>query len=899
MRLPPRQEHSSGTMPLPTTPGTQGVNNPEAWMGGRKFVALGAISVFLMIGPFLIWRFWASVNNWGWWRPGAPRNSHHHRHYIRTWHGWVTVEKYEEGVAKRKRARTRLHKKLAWKTSTADYGWIFWDPNGERQRVFEGTKKPLAKWLPAWVRSREFGSSSWRKGDERLQNGAGDLEKGLHQMGATQYPPETRRAHHTEARGRTRNGSIPSRSGQLDGLQDQVASSTTGALMSGALTSECDMQNAGTIRRRIVSEVSPAWMMDGVEIELVATQQHGAPQILDQHIASTTTRAEKPSRIKWPRVTSSMQESGSASIQRAHSVPAISSRNLDKNPNRAPSLPSPNPTLPHGSRILYRARPTDGPCAPNTSEDLTTPRGFTPNAGDLAVRFGDSRTYPNDLEFASDLNHSLQVWAKPMLLDPFASTGCESCGTAGRRTSPAMGWATVGDELDDHLEDMRGYEDDGESGLSGSDASSSFNGLLAFPRYGKQGHDEPPAYDGEGGLRMNWSRKSSLTNSKRAINGYGEQLGIFDTDMGPRWYEKYRQVPFARTEAQAARHSSRSRPDRAIHASPIRSPKTPIPKRSVSFILPTSKNFFPLSLDVRRSLEGPVLLGRLSLPETCFLHTLDCKLTWLNFQLSPGFRGPEDNPAESWHSHLISRSRFSGNVVSRATETQKRLLTRSGARRTEDPIPGVPRVRERLQTPNIDGWRTAVNALRWLSGTEDILRGVLQFEGDAVEAREEDIDTAAWVLRRPPQGFAPPDVGVNAYYTGVKGYAEKMWEWEVVRRPYILERLVRRHEGKENDGVAGAVVRSVGKILGFVRENGEVGNGEGEEEEEGVDVRGDGVVDLEEEGSHAGIRSASCRGAVQLSHGAIGDEDAVEERFDAEAYERQSLNDHALGGSEL
>lgn len=84
-----------------------------------------------------------------------------------------------------------------------------------------------------------------------------------------------------------------------------------------------------------------------------------------------------------------------------------------------------------------------------------------------------------------------------------------------------------------------------------------------------------------------------------------------------------------------------------------------------------------------------------------------------------------------------------------------------------------------------------------------------------------------------------------------------------------------------------------------MRENGEVGNGEGEEEEEGVDVRGDGVVDLEEEGSHAGIRSASCRGAVQLSHGAIGDEDAVEERFDAEAYERQSLNDHALGGSEL
>ncbi|KAI9869645.1 MAG: hypothetical protein M1830_005256 [Pleopsidium flavum] len=292
----------------------------------------------------------------------------------------------------------------------------------------------------------------------------------------------------------------------------------------------------------------------------------------------------------------------------------------------------------------------------------------------------------------------------------------------------------------------------------------------------------------------------------------------------------------------------------------------------------------------------PVPRRRLSLPETSFLHTLDCKLSWLNFQLSPGFRGPEDNPAESWHSHLMSRSRFSGNVVSRATETQKRMLTRSGARRTEDPIPGVPRVRERLRTPNIDDWRTAINALRWLSGTEGVLRGVLQYEGDAIEPREEDIDTAAWILRRPPQGFEPPEAGVNAYYTGVKGYAEKMWEWEVVRRPYVLERLVRRHEGKENDGVAGAVVRSVGRILGFVRDD---GNGD-------VDIGGDGVVDLEEgeEVTGAGSGSAFCRGALLDgdevngeddaveeavdADGAIREEDGLDEGFDADAYERQS-----------
>ncbi|KAI9857724.1 MAG: hypothetical protein M1830_006368, partial [Pleopsidium flavum] len=509
-------------------------------------------------------------------------------HYIRTWHGWVTVEKFEEGVAKRKLARERLNKKLAWKTSTADYSWIFWDPDGEKQKVFEERKKPLGKWLPAWMRSREFGSSSWREGDEMLKNGAGDLEKGLQQMAPTQHQPEARLPHHTEAQVRTRNGSILSRSGQFDGLQDHIPSSTTGALMSGALTGEHDTHNAGTIRRRIGPGVSPAWMIDSVELELDATEQHGLPHSLDQRVAGKTMEAKKPSGIKWPRLTS---------LARAHSVPTMSSRHSDANLNRAPSLPSSTPGQPQGSRVLYNARSTEGPCAPNTSEDIDTPRGFTPNAGDLAVRFGDVRTYQNDPHFADNLDRSLQAWAKPMLLDPFTSTGCENCGTAGRSTSPAMGWANVGAEVDDHLEDMRGYENESEVDLAGSDTSSLTDHWVPLPRYDKQRNDKLPGYDNEDRAVTKWSRRPSLSNTKRTINGYGDQFCAFGADMGPRWYEKYR------TEEQVARHSSR--PDRAIHASPIRSPKAPLPRRSVSFMLPTSKDFFPPPLDVRRSLQMP------------------------------------------------------------------------------------------------------------------------------------------------------------------------------------------------------------------------------------------------------------------------------------------------------
>ncbi|MCJ1364675.1 hypothetical protein MMC16_003790 [Acarospora aff. strigata] len=891
MPVLPRQESSTESAAFPSSAGDPTALDPDQWLTGKQFVTLGVVSLFLMIGPFLIWQIWATINTWGWWKPATPINSHHHRHYVRTWHGWVTAEHYRQGVVQRKTARKKLHQKLAWKTSTADYSWVFWDPEGARRQAYEESKKPLAKWLPAWARSWEFGSVAWRKGDEMLK--VQDPEQGRSHTEPTHLSPATTGPVPTEASSNVRHGSCQSTSGQLDGLQDRATSTTFRALMSGALTGDSEGQHAGTVRRRIFRRASPAWMMDSVEIEIVTAQQLFNTQHPEYTLTQITDMGtDTTAGIHWPRRNGPGQDSDLAAIHRVRSMPAMLPMNTDHNLVRAPSLPILDETQLQQSRTLYRARSIEGPSAPNSSEDIPTPRGFTPTAGELAVRFGNTQTFSSDPSFAQKLNRSLQTWAKPLLLNPFASTGPENCGTAGRRGSPAMGWMAVGAKVDGYLEDMRGYEDGSELCYAGSESTSSVDTWVPFPKPGVVSNEKSLAQHADGGLKQKWSRKSSVSNPKRAVCGYGEHANTSEPTSVPRWYEKYRQISGsgASTEKHIIEHVAKPKPDRAVHASPLGLPTTPSPKRSVSFILPTNRGYFPTMLDGRHSVEAHSPRRRLSLPEKCFLDSLHRKLNWLSFELAPGFRGPEDNPAESWHAPLQSHGRLSGNVVSRATETQKRMLTRSGALRTEGKDSSA--APQRLDIPEINDWRTAVNSFRWLSGTEDLLHSIIHYEGDSIEPREEDIDTAAWILRRPPQGFEPTDAGMNSYYTGVKGYSEKMWEWEVVRRPYVLERMVRKHEGKHHDGVGGAVIRRVGKVFGLIMDKEDVkGKGKGKAPDRDGGGRGvtDGFRCVEMDAAVEGRDAPSTVAPTQGPRGG---------QWDAEAYERGSMRDYRLSGSE-
>lgn len=148
-------------------------------------------------------------------------------------------------------------------------------------------------------------------------------------------------------------------------------------------------------------------------------------------------------------------------------------------------------------------------------------------------------------------------------------------------------------------------------------------------------------------------------------------------------------------------------------------------------------------------------------------------------------------------------------------------------------------------------------------------------------------------------------MGLNAYYTGVKGYAEKMWEWEAVRRPYVLERMVRNHEGHDHKGMGGKMLRGMGRVLGLVGEGekekdmvgGEVGE-VGEVEEGAVNA----VAEGEEEGDGEGEPAAAVGEDPAADDAAEEDQgyatDGSEEFWDAEEYERGSARDVSLSGSD-
>ncbi len=585
------------------------------------------------------------------------------------------------------------------------------------------------------------------------------------------------------------------------------------------LPSNTPAQYASTVRRRPAHGPSPAWTLESMQVEVVSTQ----PIAEHQRRQARSTEDEPLPITHWPSMSASIEDLGLPSIHRAHSMPLISSRDGGHGLTKALSSHSLDLARLPQSETLFSARPVEGPSAPNSSEDVPTPRGFTPPEGVLSVQFGTARRSATDANFTRNLNRSLQIWAQPLLLNPYASVGPENCGTAGRRPSPAMGWTTIGSDWNDHLEDMRSYENDGGLVMTGSD-SSSIDNWEPFPTYGSTKPKKPIVTESAKDMIQHWHRKPSVTPSKRIVCGYGEETFVPAMTAAPKWYEKHRQG-LSCPESQCMIHTSRPKIDRALHVSPVTSPLLPSPKRSVSFILPTGETYLPARSEGRRSIEVVGPRRMLSLPEKSFLDCLQRKLTWLSFELAPGFRGPEDNPAESWKAPLVSHSRFSANVVSRATETQKRMLTRSGARRTEGPL-GTHLVRGKIELRNIDDWKNAVNMMRLVSGENHLLRGVMHYQGDTPEPREEDIDTAAWILRRPPQGFEPTDLGVNAYYTGIKGYAEKMWEWEVVRRPYVLERMMQRHQGHHQEGMGGAMIRRVSTALGIVAQSEDAAPGE-------------------------------------------------------------------------
>ncbi|KAJ5716923.1 hypothetical protein N7488_002569 [Penicillium malachiteum] len=178
--------------------------------------------------------------------------------------------------------------------------------------------------------------------------------------------------------------------------------------------------------------------------------------------------------------------------------------------------------------------------------------------------------------------------------------------------------------------------------------------------------------------------------------------------------------------------------------------------------------------------------------EVKLMDMLDRKLTWLFNETTPG--------QKPYHFALLANhwlNRETWLVIDPVSRVSTDARRNQGDPRYNVPYPKpdlsrkpkypVP-VRKRAHHPRIDSWRAAVNRQRRVSGIRERLQPVELYEDSAEEPPDGHIDTACWMLPRPPQGFEMSSKQRNAWYEGGAGWQEKLDDWRAVKRGYRLRR---------------------------------------------------------------------------------------------------------------
>ncbi|OJD14602.1 hypothetical protein AJ78_05062 [Emergomyces pasteurianus Ep9510] len=88
---------------------------------------------------------------------GNPKSTR----YAKTWHGWVPLDEHEAKRARRKDRYRKFRRSVAWRSSHADYNWVWWDPRGAAVEKHFEDQRPIC-WLPRWLRSYEHEKADLR-----------------------------------------------------------------------------------------------------------------------------------------------------------------------------------------------------------------------------------------------------------------------------------------------------------------------------------------------------------------------------------------------------------------------------------------------------------------------------------------------------------------------------------------------------------------------------------------------------------------------------------------------------------------------------------------------------------------------------------------------------------------
>lgn len=228
------------------------------------FIELAMLAILVLCLPFVIWWIWGCINNLGRWKVTDDSKTDR-KHYIKTWHGFTEREKIDRRKQKRKEVREKIRSMFVWKTTRADYSWIFWDPDGSKKaKVEEERNSTWLRHLPCWMRSRGYGSLRLMRGGnlDRLA----DAEKGLIQSRPFHNPDEIRLSHPFDIDQLHQTARLNAL--QVDGTERGTCALRTGIAMDGAMDDAMDGSSiiVSTIcRRRLPQGTSRVFAAESAE----------------------------------------------------------------------------------------------------------------------------------------------------------------------------------------------------------------------------------------------------------------------------------------------------------------------------------------------------------------------------------------------------------------------------------------------------------------------------------------------------------------------------------------------------------------------------------------------------------------------------------------------------------
>jgi hypothetical protein len=746
MRLP--EDLSSDTKDWPTTSNplqsteTSQETDEQRYDASFSFYALAALTC--IITPALIFIAWRIVRSWSWWRIAAAGRgqesreglSHANRQYIRTWHGWVDRSK---DLDRREKRRQKEQRNLRVRQHIASAGsdWV-----GLPQiRPLRPSRPPSP---PA-----TFGALLQRAGGFSHGTTTYEANSSKRRRQTAQLLKEARKYDGAE---------------QIDGA-DNVENTTV---------QERGSAGVSKLRRKISNQ-------HGESFSKSLSYAPRRPSLANLFQEKGAIPAKEPAeRVRFQRISNVDHIGLSAGIGVVSGTRQdIGDARLYR--NRSASRRFKSPLLDHmicghvrpGNR---RPTPSQGPEAPANSQATVKDNQSGLKDYSLLTSGYNAKGSPDSIRTAIErslfsisvesLCRRLELFEAPMFVDCFVQKPRTQNGILGRRPSPAMSWRRLPD-IKPSVQESKEDEEDEKVSKASVRSSESALFIASFRpsqiNASKKSKFNIPNLDGVN------SRPPSKS-PEPTLNGQGKLPFVEPL--------KQKTNPRQRPTLQKTKSCAFGPASPQIKA--IRQSRPPVSRSAPLPVVPRINNSAGSS-------DKNIQYEDLPTSEKAFFHDLYRKLHWLQYELSAGFRETDENTADL----LFTVHSGAMNPNSRAPEdVRKRALAgdphpRSKSHTLEE--------KPRVPVPDIELWRIDINRSRRNQQADAAvellkrpLRRPVSFE--AIDVDEDKIDTAAWIIRRPPGGIPRSTEEAKAVpYTKPQLTIRRHNDWEKVRRPEMVK----------------------------------------------------------------------------------------------------------------